>query len=218
MINFIERLLNLIYIQPCYFCKSSKEGKLLCSECYNKIKFLPPATLFMYKNCNIYSCAIYEGITKYLIWDIKYKNKKRLVRVQAKIMADYFKSLKLNKKFLVLPVPIHENRKKERKYNHMDLIGEEFAFYSDLKFNKKFLKRTKDTIKQYNLNRQERINNIKNAFELNQKIRIKKDTPILIIDDITSTGITLIEIIKLLQKNGYTDISALTFATPDIWN
>ena len=41
MIKLLEKLLNLIYIQPCYFCKSSKEDKLLCSKCYSKIRFLP---------------------------------------------------------------------------------------------------------------------------------------------------------------------------------
>ena len=45
-----------------------------------------------------------------------------------------------------------------------------------------------------------------------------QDDNILIIDDITSTGITLEEIIKVLRKNGYKNIKALTLATPDIWN
>ena len=86
------------------------------------------------------------------------------------------------------------------------------------KVNKNFIIRTKDTQKQYKLHKSERIKNIKNAFELNNENAPDKSTPLLIIDDITSTGITLEEIIKLLKTNGYNNITALTLATPDIWN
>ncbi len=218
MIKFFEKLLNLIYIQDCYFCKSTKEDTLLCSKCYRKIHFLPPSVLKIYKNCNIYSCCLYEGIIKNLIHALKYKNKKKLALVAAKLMYEYWKNLKIEENFLVLPVPIHKSRLKERKYNHMDLICKEFCKLTNYKLEKNFLIRTKDTKKQYNLHKQERIRNIKDAFDIKQTNMPEKESNLLILDDITATGITIEEIIKLLNKNGYRNITVLTLSTPDIWN
>lgn len=218
MIKFLEKLLNLIYIQPCYFCKSSKEDKLLCSKCYDKIRFLPAGVVRTIRNCDIYAATIYDGIIKTLIKDLKYYKKKKLAVVQAQIMYEYWQQLDIKEEFIILPVPIHTSRLKERKYNHMDLVAEKFGELTNFEVNKNLLLRIKDTQKQFKLNKKERIQNIKNAFDINKKMELSKDINILIIDDITSTGITLEEIIKILKSNGYKNIQALTLATPDIWN
>lgn len=169
-------------------------------------------------NCKIYACTLYDEITKKLIKDLKYYNKKSLAPLQAKIMYEYWKELNKKEDFIIIPVPIHKERRKERKYNHMDLVADEFSKLSGYLTNKNFLLRIKDTKKQYNLNKQERIKNIKNAFEISSSEVISIEKNLLIIDDITSSGITLKEIIKLLKKNGYKKITALTLSTPDIWN
>ncbi len=218
MINLLEKLLSIIYIQPCYFCGSTKEDTLMCSKCYAEIKFLPPAVLTKIQGIDIYSAALYDGVIKKLIKSLKYYNKKKLAFYQAKIMFDYWQKLNIKGDFIILPVPIHKNRLKERKYNHMDLTAEEFAKLSNYKINKKFLVRIKDTKKQYNLHKSERIQNIKNAFNTDDNYAPEKTTGLLILDDITSTGITLEEIIKVLKQTGYNNITALTLATPDIWN
>lgn len=179
---------------------------------------MPPSVFKEQNNCKIYACTLYDEITKKLIKDLKYHNKKNLASLQAKIMYEYWLDLHKKETFLILPVPIHPNRKKERKYNHMDLVADELSKLTGYKNNKKFLLRIKDTIKQFNLNKTQRLQNIKNAFEINPNETIDRDENLLIIDDITSTGITLEEIIKLLKKNGYKKITALTLSTPDIWN
>ena len=74
------------------------------------------------------------------------------------------------------------------------------------------------TINNKVLNKQERIKNIKGAFSINNEKMLDKNEPILIIDDITSSGITLKEIIVVLKKEGYKNILAIAFSTPDIWN
>ena len=179
---------------------------------------MPPSAFRENRGCKIYACTLYDEITKRLIRYIKYHNKKQLAPLQAKIMFEYWKELNKKDEYLILPVPIHTHRKKERKYNHMDLVADEFALLTQYKVNKNFLVRTKDTQKQFKLSKQERIKNIKDAFDINIEVNIPKETSLLIIDDITSSGITLEEIIKLLNKNGYKNITALTLSTPDIWN
>ena len=62
-----------------------------------------------------------------LIRGVKYHNQKELAYFQAKFMAEYFKSLKLNKNFTVVPVPLYKQRKKERGYNHMELLEKNSA-------------------------------------------------------------------------------------------
>lgn len=218
MIKFIEKLLNLIYIQPCYFCKSTKDDSLICKRCYNKIHFMPPAVFREVKNSKLYACCLYDEIIKTLIKDLKYKNQKKLAPLQAQLMYEYWQELNIKEEFLILPVPIHKQRRKERKYNHMDLVADEFAKLTGFNTNNNFLIRIKDTQKQFKLHKTERIKNIKNAFDINTNEQIEKDKKLLIIDDITSSGITLEEIIKVLNKNGYKNIMALTLATPDIWN
>ena len=219
MIKIFEKLLNLIYIKVCYFCGSSKDDDLMCKKCRAKIHYLPQSVLKQIEEVNVYSCSLYDGIIKKLILAFKYNGKKQLASVMADLMYKYWSELGISKnEYLILPVPIHKLRRKERKYNHMDLTAKEFSELSGYKFNLDFLIRIKDTKKQYNLNKREREQNIKGAFDINTDNMPDKATPLLIIDDITSTGITLQEIIKVLHKNGYKNITALTLATPDIWN
>ena len=215
MIKFIEKLLSLIYTQPCYFCKSTKEDTILCSKCATKITFLNEVVFKRIKDTNVYACAIYDDVIKKLIKDFKYHKQKKLAPLQAKLMYEYWQKLNIEGDFLIIPVPIHNNRKKQRKYNHMDLVADELSKLTNYANNKNFVIRTKDTENQYKLKKQERIKNIKSAFSLDVAQNIPKERKFLIIDDITSTGTTLEEIIKLLNKNGYNDITALTLATPD---
>ena len=97
-------------------------------------------------------------------------------------------------------------------------MSKAWKIMDDYKINKNLILRIKDTQKQFNLKKAERIKNIKGAFVVNEEETLEKSQKILIIDDITSTGITLEEVIKPLKKAGYKNITALTLATPDIWN
>lgn len=219
MIKIFEKLLNLLYIKICYFCGSSKDDDFMCKKCRSKIHYMPPSVLKQIKGVNVYSCSLYDGVIRELILAFKYKGKKQFASVMAELMYNYWSELSISKnEYLVLPVPIHNSRKKERKYNHMDLAVQEFCNLTKYKYNLDFLIRVKDTQKQFSLHKQERAKNIKDAFDINLENMPDKSSQILILDDITSTGITLEEIIKVLHKNGYKNITALTLATPDIWN
>ncbi len=218
MIKFLEKLLNIIYIQSCYFCKSTKDESIICKDCYNKIHFLPPSVLRRLNNSDTYACCIYDGIIKKLIRDLKYNNKKKLAPLGANFLYEYIQKLNLNSDYVIIPVPISKGRLKERHYNHMDIIAEKLSKLTKHKTEKNLIIRIKDTKKQYKLHKQERIENIKDAFKINTEINLQKNTPLLIIDDITSTGITFQEIIKELKNAGYNEITAIALSTPDIWN
>lgn len=214
MINFLKLLLDLIYKNKCYFCSRSMDNIIFCNKCYNSITFLPFKPVEKILCSEIYSSCFYEKNVKKLIRAVKYHNKKDLAFYQAKLMFEYWNNLQNKKeKYLVIPVPMHKNRLKTRKFNHMDLVGEEFCKLTGYQLNTTFIKRIKDTLPQYKLSKKERENNLKNAF----KICENKSTnlPILILDDITTTGSTIKEIIRELNKNGLTDITGFTTAIPE---
>ncbi len=94
----------------------------------------------------------------------------------------------------------------------MDIVGKEFCDLLSYTLLPDFLARIKDTKPQYKLTKEEREENLKNAFLLFPEKLPDKSSPILLIDDIKTTGTTLKEIISLLQKSGYTNIRAFTTA------
>ena len=54
---------------------------------------MPPSVFKEQNNCKIYACTLYDEITKKLIKDLKYHNKKLLASLQAKIMYEYWLDL-----------------------------------------------------------------------------------------------------------------------------
>ena len=66
-----------------------------------------------------------------LIRGLKYHNQRDLAYYLAKFMAEYFSKITDKDIFEVVPVPIFPKREKKRKYNHMNLVGEEFSFFQD---------------------------------------------------------------------------------------
>lgn len=122
------------------------------------------------------------------------------------------KRLPTKEAYEVIPVPIFPKREKQRKYNHMNLVGEEFCKLSGNTLNTELIKRIKDTKPQYKLSKNERAINLSEAFKIDKdKIITGK---ILIIDDICTTGSTFEEMIKELKKAGINDITCLAASTP----
>ncbi len=212
MINIFKKLLDLIYDKNCYFCHRSVESSVFCSKCYEKIEYLSseqPSVL----GKKLFAVALYSDIIQKLIRAVKYHDKLELADYQAKIMFEYWsKNSASDKKYTVIPVPMFYSKARKRKQNHMDLVGKKFCDLSGYTFDNKSLIRNRETAPQYKLTKSERENNLKGAFSLVSK-NIKE--PILLIDDISTTGTTLREIIKELQKNGFEDITCFVTAIPE---
>lgn len=212
MKDFLISLLDWIYKKKCYFCKSSKESVRMCSSCYDEMDYLPEKVNRTIDGVSVYCAGIYEKNLQKLIRGLKYHNQKELAYYLAKFMSNYWNKVTEEHNYQIVPVPIFEKRKKKRKYNHMELVGEEFAKLTNNTYNPNLIKRVKNTKPQYNLKKPERIKNLKNAFEVN-KNELKEGT-ILLIDDICTTGSTFEEMIRELQKHGINDIVCLTATTP----
>lgn len=212
MKKYISELLDWIYKKKCYFCKSSKEAVKMCSKCYETLDFLPVKINRIVENKKIYCAGVYSKNLQKLIRGLKYHNQPDLAYYLAKFMAEYFAMITDKKDFEVVPVPIFKTREKKRKYNHMNLVGEEFCRITSATLNTKLIKRIKNTKPQYKLKRQERMLNLSKAFKVDKENYHGKT--VLLIDDICTTGSTFEEMIRELNKNGITDIVCLAATTP----
>ena len=208
----ISGLLDWIYKKRCYFCKSSKECVEMCSDCYNKMLFLPINANRIYEGVNILCAGNYTKELQKLIRGLKYHHKKGLAYYQAKFMYEYWQKLGYKDSFQVVPVPLHKNRTKKRKYNHMELVATEFCQLAGYEPNFDLIKRIKDTKPQYKLTKSERAKNLNGAFEVD-KTKLKNGK-VLVLDDICTTGSTFEEIINELKKNGISDIICFATTTP----
>ena len=212
MLNFVNSILDLIYRKKCYFCGKSKNSVRMCPDCYEELTFSEFQANRIIDGVDIYSCGIYEKTLQKLIRGLKYHKQRDLAYYLAKFMWEYFQNLGEERKFQVVPVPLHKNRIKKRKYNHMELVAEEFCKLSGFTLNNELIKRVKDTKPQYKLSRPQRMQNLSGAFEVDKQRDM--NMPVLILDDICTTGATFEEMIKTLYTAGLNDIVCLASSNP----
>jgi ComF family protein len=112
-------------------------------------------------------------------------------------------------KALLLPIPLSRKRRNERGYNQCELIIDEMCKLNS-NFEKRFdvLKRAKDTGEQKLKNRAERLE----STGLFSVVPFETDLPIIIIDDVVTTGGTLQEAREALLRSGLKNVQALTLA------
>jgi len=162
MKKFLDSLLDLIYRKKCYFCKNSKYSVKMCPNCYNKLEFYDFSANRIINGVDVFCAGIYNKELQKLIRGLKYHRQKDLAFYQAKFMYDYFKNIDVlqNKDFEIIAVPLHYKRIKHRKYNHMELVCEEFSKLSGHACNFDLIKRIKNTKPQYRLNKKQRLENL----------------------------------------------------------
>lgn len=184
----------------------------MCSECYGELEELSFGVNRTIKGVNVYCAGVYDKQLQKLIRGLKYHGKRDLAYYLAKFMWEYFKDYAEGREFQIVPTPLFPTREKKRHYNHMKLVANELSLLSGFKVNSELVKRVKDTAPQYKLKRTERMENLKNAFKVDDSSL--PCTPILIIDDLCTTGATFEEMISTLQSSGVENVVCLAAATP----
>ena len=214
MKKIFKSFIDLIYKKKCYFCFNSKYSLTMCPECYDKLQFCNFEVNRIIDGVDVYCAGVYTKELQKLIRGLKYHKQKDLAFYQAKFMYEYFQSIDAlkDKNFELIPVPLHKNRIKSRRYNHMELVCKEFSLLSGFKCNFNLIERIKDTKPQYKLSRAERLGNLQHAFTVNKDF--VPQNPVLIFDDICTTGATFEEIIKELKSNGINEITCFATSTP----
>lgn len=215
--SLLNKLLDFIYKKKCYFCNKSKECVKMCSACYQELTHNDIKENRELLGVKIYSAGVYEKNLQKMIRGIKYHRQKELAYYMAKFMWEYFSNVmekyNIEPSFQVVPIPLHKNRQKQRGYNHMELVASEFCNLSGLEPNFELVKRIKATKPQYKLPYTKKMENLKGAFSVD-KTKLIKGKPVLIIDDICTSGATFTSIISELQANDIKDIICFAASCP----
>lgn len=150
---------------------------------------------------------IYRDEASLLIKKFKYDNHKYLAKFFAYFMAQTY--LKNNYHCdLIIPVPLHIKRLKERGFNQAKLLCDELSKLVKVETRDDILLRVKQTKTQTKLSYTERQQNLDNAFKAVNK-KFIKDKNILVVDDVFTTGATIENCAKMLKNSGAGNIFGL---------
>lgn len=199
-------ILNSLFPIKCLNCQAKNE--IICNNCIYKIPLAERETpekilaVFDYR----------DPIIKKAIWELKYHHKRyvgeRLGQLLYEFLIEDISDLRIyssGQPIYIIPVPISNKKTKLRGYNQANIIAKSFCKSAPFKIfelkNNIVYKRI-DTLPQAKItNRKRRLENVRGVFEIKNKEMLKGKT-IIIIDDVTTTGGTINEIMKILKQAG----------------
>ena len=178
---------------------------------------LPEArSLFMYNDPLVKTC----------IWNIKYKRSRHSVEIAgyalfSYIVNTYSATSHPVQPLLIAPLPITSTRRRERGYNQCELLTAEIKRLYEreptpavqLQFDDTLLIRAHHTSRSTLKNRVDRIRSSQGIFYIHTTaVSYDCSTPILVIDDVITTGSTMREAVDTLTHAGFTNVHALSIA------
>lgn len=238
--SLLNSLADIISPKTCITCKDKLKGKtavdeVICLPCWDKIKVNKPPFCracgrhlgknnFLKHFCpeclkrklefdRAFSPCVYEGAVKNLIHEFKYNNKDHLAATLAKPMISFIKEYQLPMDYLdlIVPIPLHKTKLREREFNQAELLSNIIAKEFNKKILPQALERNRITKTQTELAVNERISNVKGAFSLAKEANLKNKN-ILLVDDVLTTGATCSEAASVLKDNGANIVFVLTLA------
>jgi ComF family protein len=162
-------------------------------------------------------CAPYAGLARRALHALKYQGEQRVARPLGAAMADRWSEAGAGGDLMV-PVPVHPDRRKARGYDQAELLARATAARLGLPVVAA-LRRVRSTRPQYELGRAHRAANVAGAFGLapelapeSRRRRIVAGRWIVLVDDVATTGATLVSCADTLLAAGAAGVSALTVA------
>lgn len=169
-----------------------------------------------------FSSIAYKGVAKKLIYNFKYKP--YLSDLRAVLIDLFYEGLIQKETFMktieqssneaiaLVSIPLHKARLKSRGYNHAEILAKGLSQKLGVPCSN-LLQRVKNTRSQVGLKKDERRENVKDAFSVIPNISISQYLNIFLIDDILTTGSTLFEAARILKRNGAKKVFGLTLAS-----
>jgi ComF family protein len=146
------------------------------------------------------------------IHHFKYGGKTHIAGSLGPLMASFAKRwLKKMDSCLMMPVPLHPKRLRERGFNQSLLLARHIASVLGAELDFLTLRRVRDTKPQTGLHRDERRKNVRRAFELTDR-NVVKGRSIILVDDVATTGSTLNECARVLKRSGSDKVLCLVLA------
>jgi len=154
------------------------------------------------------SAVYFSESAREIVHHLKYSDRISLAQPIGRLLRDVMEREHFNGE-LIVPVPLHRTRLRERGFNQAELIATELG----LPLETRPLQRGKKTATQTGLSRSERMKNLSGAFRLRGAAR---GLSMILVDDVFTTGATMNEIARILKRGGAARVEVLTFArVPD---
>lgn len=208
----IENLLDILFPKICLNC--GKYGKnYLCSSCFDKMDLRFKIFPISKKSYNflIYLGKYKEEIRKRLL-EFKFYNKAYINEyfleflIKDKNICDF-----LNKFDIIIPVPMHKDKKLRRGYNQTEIFAKNLSKKLNLGYEDDVLIKFKENKTQSLLLPNERTKNVRDVFRIKNSFKLKNKN-IILVDDIFTTGATVNVCSSLLKKSGASEIIILVIA------
>ncbi len=214
-------ILDVLYPVRCPVCHGILKGKDgICPECRRRLHYirepkckkcgkqLEKHTQEYCRDCARFSHSFDQGAAVFAYDDImrrsismfKYHNRREYAKVYAGEMyrcCRHFLSKAAPE--VILPVPIHRQKRRQRGFNQAELVAKELARLTGIPTDSEYLLRTEKTLPQKELTRQQRKANLKRAFAVHPQGKYYQR--VLLVDDIYTTGATEDAISELLKEN-----------------
>lgn len=223
--NVFDQILLQIYPNRCPVCDRILYEGCICPPCRMKLKYVrQPACYLCGKPLQnalqeyCLDCArgrhefaqgravfVYRGAMRGILYRYKYGNRRDYTEFFAQEAAKMYREWARHQGIeLVVPIPLSKKRMRRRGYNQAELFARRFAQLCGLPYNARILKRTRDTAPQKQLSSEERKNNLKNAFKIEENVvNLKR---VLLVDDIYTTGSTIDAAALVLKQSGIEDV------------
>ena len=233
--ELFQAAVSLLYPATCAICREQvRAGEYLCDGCEGKVvRIVRPFcetcsepfegsinTAFGCANCahrTIHfdaAVAAYRGrgIVRDVIHEFKYNRQIHLRHLVARWLRAALDDERLRGQqfHVVVPVPLHPARQRERGFNQATLLAELLSAHAAIPC-RPLLKRIRYTTTQTALDRSERMENLHNAFRLRKNADVR-GLRMLLIDDVLTTGSTLSECARVLKRAGAKSVHAATAA------
>jgi len=193
----------------CFACGARNQSATFCISCKNKFPFLT----------RIVAGSFYhDPIIKESIARFKYASEHALKSPLSTVMVPPFKKVLqgINReeraRIYITPIPLFKKRMRMRGYNQAELLAKEIASVTHIPLlPHATLQRIHNTKPQASLSKDDRKENVKDAFTVSYSPSITKST-IVLVDDVATTGNTLIEAARILKQNGAKEVWGLVVA------
>lgn len=181
MQHLLTELINLIF--------PPRPTQKILQEAKKQLKQAP--YLVGTHNSCIYLSSYQNPLIQAATVENKFNNNKFASKILSNLLLQWANKQTLST--LYIPIPLGPNRLRTRGYNQVENILKKIQ--NKIEIETKLLIRKKDTEPQTNLNKEERLKNIKNAFIYNESNNLdySKFSQVVIIDDVLTTGATLNE-------------------------
>ena len=218
--------LNLLFPQWCVGC--GKEGDFICYSCRQSLpRIMPPLcprcgrpqpSGILCPSCVSWQAEIdgirspfrFDGVMRQAIHQLKYRNLRAIAQPLARLLNDYLGTNPMPGEVLV-PVPLHHKRLRERGYNQSSLLTKELGKLTNLPIVDDCLIRQRHAPPQARTSTvDERRSNVAGAFTCRDG-RLQ-DKQVLLVDDVSTSGATLDACAATLKVAGATSVWGLVLA------